>query len=169
VLHARRITKNVRSPRTIETTTASRGGRWGSVASPPMNIRHRSRRGAATYPVRRWTGAICRGRPRRRLPTPPKCHHRVGRRRPHATRMWARARDKQLALPERTSGRFALAWRRAVRAPRSYRELRPAKLTPQGGRRSDWLPFANFSTVLTAPTQTPCRGVSRERSQLTRC
>jgi hypothetical protein len=30
-------------------------------------------------PARRWTGATCRGRPRCRLPAPPKCRHRGGR------------------------------------------------------------------------------------------
>jgi hypothetical protein len=83
------------------------------------------------YPARRWTGATCRGRPRHRLPAPPKCHHRGSRRRPRTTRMWDRARDKQLTLPERTSGRSALAWRPAGRAPPSRREPRPAKLTPK--------------------------------------
>jgi hypothetical protein len=65
---------------------------------------HRSRRRAATYPARQWTRATCRGHPRRCLPAPSKCHHHSGRGRPRATGMWARARDKQLALPKRTSG-----------------------------------------------------------------
>jgi hypothetical protein len=46
------------------------------------------------------------------------------------TRMWARACDKQLSLPVGTSGRSALVWRPARRAPPSRREPRPAKLTP---------------------------------------
>jgi hypothetical protein len=45
------------------------------------------------------------------------------------TRMWAQARDKQLALSLRTSG-FALVWRPAGRAPPRRRESRPAKPTP---------------------------------------
>jgi hypothetical protein len=100
------------------------------VASPPMKIRRRSRRGAVTYPAQRWTRATCRDRPRRHLPAPPKCRHRGSRRRPRVTRMWARAHDMLLALPERTSGRSALAWRPAGRAPPRSRESRPAKLTP---------------------------------------
>jgi hypothetical protein len=102
----------------------------GSVASPPMKTRRRSRRGAATCQARRWTGAICRGRPRCRLPVPLKCRHRDGHRRPRATRMWARARDKLPAKPEWTSGWSALTWRPAGRAPPSCREPRLAKLTP---------------------------------------
>jgi hypothetical protein len=133
-----------------------------SVASPPTKTRHRSCRGAATYPARWWTGATCRGRPRRRLPAPPKCRHRVGRRRPRVTKMWARARDKQLALPERTNGRSM------GRAPLSRRKLRPAKLTRQGGRRSGQLPPASSSTVPTTPTWTPCRGIGLGRSRRTR-
>jgi hypothetical protein len=110
----------------------------GDVASPPMKTRRWSRRGAVMLPARRWTGAICRGHPRRRLPAPLKCHNRGGRRRPRATRKWARARDKQLALPKRTSDRFALTWRPAGRAPPSRRESCPAKLTPP--RRSEERP-----------------------------
>jgi hypothetical protein len=136
-----------------------------STMSPLMKIRRRSRRGAAMYPARRWTKAICRGLPRRRLPALPKCCHRGGRRRPHATRMWAQAPDKQLTLPERTSGRSALAWHLAGRAPLSRREPRPANLTPRGGRRSDRLPSANFSMAPTAPTRINCRGVGRGQSQ----
>jgi hypothetical protein len=110
-----------------------RGGRWGSVASPSMKTRRRSRRGAATSPARRLSGATCRGRPRHRLPAAPKCRHRGGHRRTRATRMWARARDKQLALPERTSDRSTLAWRPVGRAPPSNREPRPAKLPEEVG------------------------------------
>jgi hypothetical protein len=133
--HAKRITRNARSPSVIKTITTSRGGRRGSVASPPMKTRRRSRRGAVTSPARRLIGATCWGCPRCRLPATPRCRHRVGHRRPRVTRMWARARDKQLALPERTSGRSALAWRPVGRAPPSRREPRPAKLTPP--RRSE--------------------------------
>jgi hypothetical protein len=46
------------------------------------------------------------------------------------TRMWSPARDKQLTLPKRTSGRSALVWRPVGRAPPSRREPRPAKSTP---------------------------------------
>jgi hypothetical protein len=80
-------------------------------------------------------------------------------------RMWARARDKQLALPRRTSGRSALAWRLAGRVPSSRREPRPAKLTPRGGRRSGWLLPANSTMAPTTPTQTPCRGTGRGGSR----
>jgi hypothetical protein len=82
--------------------------------------------------------------------------------------MWARARDQQLALPERTSGRSALAWRPAGRALLSHKDTRPVKLAPRGGRRSDQLQSANFSMVPTAPTRTPCRGVNRGRGRRTR-
>jgi hypothetical protein len=168
VLRARCSTKSVRLPSTIGTTTTSRGGRRGSVASPPMKIRRRSRRGGATLPARRWTGATCRGRPRRRLPAPQKCHHRGGCRRPRATRTWARARDQQLALPDRTSGQFALMWCPVGQAYPSHREPRPTKLTPRGSRRSDRLPSANFSTVRTAPTRTRYRGIGHGRGRWTR-
>jgi hypothetical protein len=96
------------------------------------------------------------------------CRHRDGRRWPCAARMWAQARDQQLTLPERTSGRSALVWRPAGRAPPSHREPRPTKLTPRGSRRSERLPSANSSTVLTTPTRTPCRGVGRGRGRWTR-
>jgi hypothetical protein len=133
-----RATKNARSPSAIEMKTASRGGRRGSVATPLMKICRRRRCGVATYPAQRWIGATCRGHPCRRLPAPPRCHHRGGRRRPGTTRMWARTRDKQFALPERTSGRSVLAWRPAGWAPPSRREPHPAKLTPP--RRSEERP-----------------------------
>jgi hypothetical protein len=141
---------------------------WGSVASPPTKVRHRSRRGVATWPARRWIGATCWGRPRRRLPAPQNCHRQGGHRWPRTTRMLARARDQQLAPPERTSGRPALAWRPAGRAPPSHREPRPAKPTPRGGRRRDRLQSANFSMVPTTPTRTPCRGAGRGRGRQTR-
>jgi hypothetical protein len=44
-----------------------------------------SLRGAEMLPVRRSTGATCRGRPRRRLATT-LMYHRAGRRRPNTTR-----------------------------------------------------------------------------------
>jgi hypothetical protein len=69
-------------------------GGGGSVGSPLMKIHRRSRRGVATLPARWYIGARCRGRPRRRLPAPQQCRHHGGHRRPRATRMWARARDK---------------------------------------------------------------------------
>jgi hypothetical protein len=115
----------------IEKTAASRGGRWGSLVSPPMKTRRPSRHGAATSPVRRSIGATCRGRPRRRLPAAPKYHRRDSRWRSRAIRLWARARDKQLALPERTSGRSTTVWRPAGRAPPSHRDPHPAKPTPE--------------------------------------
>jgi hypothetical protein len=54
-------------------------------------------------PARRSTGAKCQGLPRRRLPAVQKCRRRDSCRRPRATRRWAWAHVKQLALPERTS------------------------------------------------------------------
>jgi hypothetical protein len=67
-----------------------------------------------------------------------------------------------------TSGQSALAWRPVGRAPPSRRELRPAKLTPRGGQRSDRLVSPNSSTVPTAWTRTPCKGVGRGRGRRTR-
>jgi hypothetical protein len=84
--------------------------------------------------VRRLTGATCRGRPRRRLPTALKCCRRGNRRRPRATRLWARACVKQLALHERTCGRSTLVWRPAGRAPLSRRDPHLAKPTPKNIR-----------------------------------
>jgi hypothetical protein len=133
-----------------------------------MKTRHRSRRAAATLPAWQWTGATCRGRPRRRLHAPLKCHHRGDRRRPRLTRRCTRARDRQLALPERTSGRSALTWRPTRRVPPSCREPHHTKLTPRGGRRSVRRPSASFSMVLTAPTQIPCSGAGRGGSRRTR-
>jgi hypothetical protein len=133
-----------------------------------MKTCHLSRCGAATSPVRWLTGATCRGRPRRRLPARPKCRHHGGHRQPRATSMWGRARDKQLALPERTSGRSALVWRPAGRAPPGRRVPRLAKSTPREGQRSGWLPPATFMMAPTALTRTPCRGVDRGGSRRTR-
>jgi hypothetical protein len=135
--------------------------------SPPMKTRRRSRRGAATSPARQSTGATCQGRPRRRLPMALKCRHRGVHMRPCVTRMWARARDKQLALPVRTSGQSALAWRPAGQVPPSHREPHPAMLTPRGGRRSGRLAPAIFTMAPTAPTWTPCRGAGRGGSRRT--
>jgi hypothetical protein len=168
VPRARRSTRNARSPSAIEMTTASRGGRRGSVVSPSMKTHCQSCRGVAKSPVRRSTGATCWGRPRCCLLVAPKCRHRGGHRRPRATRMWARARDKQLTLPVRTRGQFSLAWRPAGRAPLSHREPHPSMLTPRGGRRRDRLPPANFTMALIAPTRTPCRGIGRGGSRRTR-
>jgi hypothetical protein len=137
------------------------------MASLLMKIRHRSRRGAVTLPARWLIEVRCRGRPRRRLPAPQRCRHHGDRRRPHVTRMWARARNKQLALPENTSGRSAPARSPAGRAPLGRRVPRPAKLTPRGGRRSGRLPPANSMMVPTAPTPTLCRGAGRGRSRQT--
>jgi hypothetical protein len=67
-----------------------------------------------------------------------------------------------------TSGQSALAWCPVGRAPPSRRELRPAKLTPRGGQRSDRLVSPNSSTVPTARTRTPCKGVGRGRGRRTR-
>jgi hypothetical protein len=81
-------------------------------------------------PARWLTGATCQGRPRHCLPVAPKCRHRGSRRWPRATRKWVRARDKQLALPKRTSGRSALVWCPAGRVHLSRREPHPAKRRP---------------------------------------
>jgi hypothetical protein len=83
--------------------------------------------------------------------------------------MWARACDKQIALPEKTSGRFVPARSQAGEAPPGRRESRRAKLTPRGGRRSGRLPSANSTMVPIAPTLTPCRGTGRGRSRRTLC
>jgi hypothetical protein len=53
-------------------------------------------------PAWRWTGATCRGRPRRRLHAPLKCHHRGDRRRPQTT-----ARDKKVHSSSRQAARPA--------------------------------------------------------------
>jgi hypothetical protein len=126
-----------------------------------MKTRCLNHRGAATLPARWSTGATCRGRPRRHLPVALKCHRCDSRRRPRATGLWARARDKQLALPERTSGRPALVRRPVGREPLSRRDPHPAKPTPREDRRSCRPPPASFTTALTAPTLTPCRGIDR--------
>jgi hypothetical protein len=123
--------KNARSPSAIETTTTSRGGRRGSVASPLMKIHRWSRRGAATLPARRWIGVRCRCRPCRRLLAPQKCRHHGGRRWPRAIRMWARARDKQLALPEKISGPSVPARSPAGRAPRVAKCHAPPSCPPE--------------------------------------
>jgi hypothetical protein len=146
VPHAKHSTKNARSPSAIETITAVRGERRGSVASLLTKTRRRSRRGAATSLVRRLTGARCRGHTRRRLPARPKCRHRGGHKQPRATRKWGRARDKQLILPERTSGRSALAWRPACQAPPGRRVPRSAKLTPDV-IRGDGAPDVHVSLI----------------------
>jgi hypothetical protein len=165
---ARCSTRNARSPSAIETTTASRGGRRGSSASPPMKIRRLSRRGVTTLLVRRLTGVTCRRHPPRRLLAALKCRRRGSHRRPCATRMWARARDKKLTLPKWTSGRSALVWRSAGRAPPSRRDPHLAKPTPREDRRSGRFLPASFMMAPTAPTLTPCTGVDRGGSHRTR-
>jgi hypothetical protein len=100
-----------------------------------MKTHHTSRRGAATPLARRSTGATCRGSPCRRLPAAWKCRRHDNHRQPCTTRLWARARVKQLALPERTSRQSALAWHPAEQAPRSCRDPHPVKPTPP--RRSE--------------------------------
>jgi hypothetical protein len=70
----------------IVTITTTRGGRQGSLASPPMRTHHPSLRGAEMLPVRRSTGATCRGRPCHHLPAVLKCRRRAAGRRPNATR-----------------------------------------------------------------------------------
>jgi hypothetical protein len=119
-------------------------------------------------PARRSTGATCRGRPRRRLLVAPKCHRHASRRRPCATRPWARTRVSRLAPPEGTSGQSALVRRPAGRARPSHRDLRPAKPTLREGRRSGRRPPTSSTMAPTAPTPTPCRGVVRGESRRTR-
>jgi hypothetical protein len=135
--------------------------------SPPKKIRRQSRRGAATCPERRWTRATCRGHPRRHLPALQKCHHRDGRKRPHAIRTWARARDQQLTLPERTRGRSALTWLLAGQAPPSRREPRPAKLTPRRPEERP-APVRQLFDGSDHPDSDSCRGVGRGRGRRTR-
>jgi hypothetical protein len=129
--------------------------------SPPMKTHRPSRRGAATSPARRSTGATCRGRPRRCLPVVPKCRCLASRRRPCGTRLWARARVRRLTLPKRTSERSALVWRPAGRVPPRHRDPHLARTTLQEGRRSGQRPPNSFSMALTAPTPNPCRGTNR--------
>jgi hypothetical protein len=100
--------------------------------------------------------------------SPPRAAEVSSSWRPHATRMWAQAHGKQLALPKRTSGRSALAWHPAGQVPTSRIDLRLAQPIPRGGRRSDRPPSANFTMAPTAPTWTPCRGASRGGSRRTR-
>jgi hypothetical protein len=70
-------------------------------------------------------------------PATPECRCRDSRRQPRATRLWAQAHDKQLALPERSSGWSALVRR------------------PADGRPS-------VAEIRTLPSRTPRR--SKERS-----
>jgi hypothetical protein len=98
---------------------------------------------------------------------PQKCHRRGANRWTHMTRMRARARDQQLAPPERTGGWFALTWSPAGRAPPSCRDPRLVRQTLRGGRRSGRLQYASSSMVPTAPTRTPCRGAGRGRGRQT--
>jgi hypothetical protein len=100
-----------------------------------MKTHHPSRRGAAMSPVRRSARATCRGQPRRRLPAALKFRRHDSRRRLWVTRLWARPHVKQLALPERTSGRSGLTRRTAGRAPSSPRNPHLSKPTPP--RRSE--------------------------------
>jgi hypothetical protein len=121
-----------------------------------MKTHHPSRCGAAMSPVRRSARATCRGHPRRRLPAALKCRRHDSRRRLWVTILWARPRVKQLALPERTSGRSGLTRRPAGRAPPSPRDPHLSKPTPpQEGRRSGRRPPASFTMAPIAPTLTP--------------
>jgi hypothetical protein len=98
-LRTRHSTRSARSPSAIVTTTATKGERRGSLASPPMKTRRPSLRGAEMLPVRRSTGATCRGHPRQRLPVTLKCRRRASRRRLGATRPWVRAHVRWLPCP----------------------------------------------------------------------
>jgi hypothetical protein len=138
------------------------------LASPPMKTCRPSRYGVAMSPARRSTGATCRGRPRRRLPAALMCRRHDSRRRLCGTRLWARARVKQLPLPERTSGRSGLAWCLVGRALLSHRDQHLAKLTPREDRRSGRRPPTSFTMAPTAPTLTPSRGADRGGSRRTR-
>jgi hypothetical protein len=161
VLHVRRNIRNARSPSVIVMTIATRSGRRGSRASPPMRIRRLSRRGAAMSPAPRSTGATCWGRPHRRRPVALKCRHRAGRERRGTTRLWARAHVRRLPLSEWASGLSAPVRRPAGRALPSCKDLRPVKPILREGRRSDRCPSASSMTARTAPTPTPCRSAGR--------
>jgi hypothetical protein len=151
------ITKRDRNDNRIKRRKA------GSLASPLMKTHCLSRHGAKMSPVRRSTGATCWGRPPCRLLSMLKCRRCASRRRPCATRPWARARVRRLAPLEKTSGRSALMWHPAGRAPPSHREPRPAKPILREGRRSGRRPPAKSTMAPTAPTPTPCRGADRGR------
>jgi hypothetical protein len=118
--------------------------------------------------VRRSTGATCQGHPRHCLLAALKCRHCASRRRSCVTRPWARACVRRLSPPEKTSGRSALVWRPAGRAPPSRRDPRPAKPILRESRRSGQRPPACSTMAPTAPTPTPCRGVDRGRGHRTR-
>jgi hypothetical protein len=160
-LRVRRNIRNARSPSAIATTTATRGGKRGSRASPPTRTHRPSRRGVAMSPAPRSTGATCRGRHRRRRPVALKCRRRGGRERMGATRLWARAHVRRLPLPEWASGPSAPVRRPAGWALPSRRDLRPVKPILREGQRSDRCLSVSSMTARTAPTPTPCRGVSR--------
>jgi hypothetical protein len=165
--------KNARSPSVIETRTASRGRRRGSVASPLMKIHRWSRRGVATLPARRWIGVRCRGRPCRRLLAPQKCRHHDGRRWPRAIRMWARARDKQLALPEKISEPSVPARSPAGRAPRVAKCHAPPSCPPEAVRgaaisRSPtlrWSGPSRLRLLAEAPVTGEVDGLCRRRAR----
>jgi hypothetical protein len=76
--------------------------------------------------VRRSIGATCRGHPRHRPLAALKCRCRASRRRLGVTRPWARARDRRLAPPERTSGRSALVRCPAGQMLLNHRDLCPS-------------------------------------------
>jgi hypothetical protein len=128
-----------------------------------------SRCGVEMSPVPQSTGATCWGHPRRRPLAALKCRRRASRKRPCATRPWARARNSWLAPPERTSGRSALVSRPAGRAPLSRRDPHRTEPTLQDDRRSGRHPPASFTMAPTAPPLTPCRGTDHRGSHRTRC
>jgi hypothetical protein len=76
--------------------------------------------------------------------------------------MRARARDQQLAPPERISGWSAPTRRPAGRAPPSRREPYLVRPILRGSWRSGRLQPANSSMAPTTPTRTPCRGAGRQ-------
>jgi hypothetical protein len=160
-LRIRPSIRSARSPGAIATTTATRGGRRGSRASPPMRIHRPSRRGAVTSPTPRSTGSTCRGRPRLHRSVALNCRRRAGRGRRGVTRLWARAHIRWLLLPVWACGQPAPVRAPPERALPSCRDLRPVRSIPRGGRRSDRCPSAGSMMARTVRTPTPCRGACR--------
>jgi hypothetical protein len=103
-----------------------------------MRTRRPIRCGAAMSPARRSTRATSRGRPRHRRFAAPKCHHRAGRRRRGATRLWARSHVRRLP-PARVDQRSVRS--RAEPSGTGASELqRPAPHPANPPRRSEERP-----------------------------
>jgi hypothetical protein len=130
-----------------------------------MKTRRPSRRGAAMSPVRRSTGAMCQGHPRRRSVVTLKCR-RCASRRQHKT---VGSSTRQAARPAREDQRMVRS--RAVPSETGASEPQrsaPVKSIPREGRRSGRCPPARSMTALTAQTLTPCRGAGRGGGRRTR-